>query len=112
MHGLPNIKFKHDVLEIIFCKNGKILLGQNGELPFLAPDNRKRSSSQNTACENTQDTGPCPQLAILQHATIQNIHTWFKKKVFDLALFFLFSFAHFIQRAFDGSEFEFQFLAF
>jgi hypothetical protein len=52
---------KHDILEMICCKKGEILMGQNGKLPFLASDNRKRPSVQNTARENMQDTGPCPQ---------------------------------------------------
>ena len=53
-------------------------MGVNGNLPFRPSNNRKRSSLPYTVCENTQDNVHYkPHL--LQHATIQNIHTWIKK---------------------------------
>jgi hypothetical protein len=48
-----DLYFKYDILEMVWCKKGMILMGMNGNLPFLPPSNRKRSSLQNTACENT-----------------------------------------------------------
>jgi hypothetical protein len=53
--------FKHDVLEMVWCKKGKILVGLNGNLPFLISNDRNRSSFQNTAHESTKDTGQCPK---------------------------------------------------
>lgn len=50
-------------MEMVWRKKGMILMGMNGNLPFLPSSNRKRSnlSLQNTACENTRENVLCPQ---------------------------------------------------
>jgi hypothetical protein len=75
-----DLYFKYDILVMVWYKKGMILMGVNGNLPFLPSNNRKRSSLQYMACENTQNNGQCPQQAVFTVTCHQPKPSYLDKK--------------------------------